>query len=130
MGNLLSIKAIDNIQLVNFDHIKSKDKDTIMINTLPQSQQECIISGTLSINKEIELINKLLRENKMQEIIIYGKNSSDKSVISKYLQLYNLGFRNIKLYNGGIFEWLLLQEIYGNEQFSTTEDILDILKYK
>ena len=130
MGNLLSINAIDNVQLVNFDYIKSKSKDSILINTLSKTEQDCLISGTINIEKEITLINKALLDNKMQEIIIYGKNCSDSSVISKYLQLYKLGFRNIKVYNGGIFEWLLLQEIYGNQQFSTTQDILDILKFK
>ena len=31
---------------------------------------------------------------------------------------------------GGIFEWLLLQDIYGDDQFKTTSRELDILKYK
>ena len=29
-----------------------------------------------------------------------------------------------------MFEWLLLQDIYGAEDFNTTQDELDILKYK
>ena len=29
-----------------------------------------------------------------------------------------------------MFEWLLLQDIYGNEQFPTLGKELDILKYK
>ena len=29
-----------------------------------------------------------------------------------------------------MFEWLLLQDIYGNDNFPTTSKDLDILKYK
>ena len=63
-------------------------------------------------------------------IIIYGKNSSDQSIIIKYNQLLNLGFKNIHIYPGGLFEWLLLQDIYGSDLFQTTNDEKDILKYK
>jgi hypothetical protein len=31
---------------------------------------------------------------------------------------------------GGIFEWLMLQDIYGEEMFPTNKKELDILKYK
>ena len=42
----------------------------------------------------------------------------------------SLGFYNVYLYNGGLFEWLLLQDIYGFDEFPTTKKELDILKYK
>ncbi len=57
-------------------------------------------------------------------------NSSDDSVVKKYNQLYKLGFKNVYIYIGGLFEWLLLQDIYGEEEFPTTNKILDILQYK
>ena len=41
-----------------------------------------------------------------------------------------LGFKNIYVYPGGMFEWLLLQDIYGDDLFQTTSKIQDILKYK
>jgi len=37
---------------------------------------------------------------------------------------------NLYVYIGGLFEWLLLQDIYGDEEFPTTSKIIDILKYK
>ena len=37
---------------------------------------------------------------------------------------------NVFIYSGGMFEWLCLQDIYGNELFPTTKKELDILKYK
>lgn len=131
MGNIITKSAIDNIQLINFDYIhKNLNNDIILINTLPEYQQDCLIIKTLPIKDEIEIINNLLSNNKNKELIIYGKNCSDNSVFKKYLQLNNLGFKNIKIYNGGLFEWLLLQDIFGNDKFSTTEDIVDILKFK
>jgi len=41
-----------------------------------------------------------------------------------------LGFTNVYVYPGGIFEWLLLQDIYGENEFPTTKIEIDILKFK
>jgi hypothetical protein len=128
MGNIQS-----NIYNYNYnfekmqEHIKNK---SIIINTLDSNNQECLISGTTSIEDEIKLLNAYLKTNKTILIIIYGKNNSDSSVIKKYKQLQSLGFTNIALYLGGLFEWLLLQDIFGYENFPTTTKTIDILKYK
>ena len=34
------------------------------------------------------------------------------------------------IYSGGLFEWLLLQDVYGKDEFPTMGCELDILKYK
>ena len=68
--------------------------------------------------------------NKNVNIIIYGMNCNDESIYKKYSQLMNLGFVNIGVYVGGMFEWLLLQDIYGNDYFKTTTVENDFLKYK
>jgi hypothetical protein len=57
-------------------------------------------------------------------------NSTDINVKKKYEQLGALGFFNVFIYSGGLFEWLLLQDIYGKELFQTTANERDILKYK
>jgi hypothetical protein len=75
-------------------------------------------------------LNKYLKLNKSIKIVIYGENCIDNKVISKYNQLYKLGFTNLYVYIGGLFEWLLLQDIYGDDEFPTTSKIIDILKYK
>ena len=54
----------------------------------------------------------------------------DNSTNNKYKQLTDFGFKNVFVYRGGLFEWLLLQDIYGEEQFKTTTKVIDILKYK
>ena len=67
---------------------------------------------------------------KSQNIIIYGKNCRDLSVYKKYKHLYSHGFTNVYIYMGGLFEWLLLQEIYSSELFKTDGSEIDLLKYK
>ena len=57
-------------------------------------------------------------------------NANDNSTLTKYEQLVKLGFYNVFVYPGGMFEWLLLQDVYGDELFATTKKELDILKYK
>ena len=47
-----------------------------------------------------------------KKIIVYGMNTSDTSVQIKLKQLQNLGFENIYSYDGGLFEWLLLGELF------------------
>jgi hypothetical protein len=45
-------------------------------------------------------------------------------------QLVKLGFSNVFIYLGGLFEWLMLQDIYGYDEFPTTIKQIDFLKYK
>ena len=126
MGNSQSIK------LINFEDMQfcTKDENTLIINTLDEKNQRCLISGTLDINKEIQILNNQLNKDRSVKIVIYGMNSSDNSPIKKYEQLIGLGFYNVYIYRGGLFEWLLLQDIYGKENFKTSAKELDILKYK
>ena len=48
----------------------------------------------------------------------------------KYSKLVKIGVEQVYIYKGGLFEWMLLQDIYGEELFKTTSKIQDILKYK
>ena len=128
---------------ISFDEVQNKIKGAngtstailnittcIFINTLPENKQSCLIPTTTVSSEEEGTINKLLKNNSDVEIIIYGMNNNDESVIRKYKQLVSLGFQNIYIYLGGMFEWLLLQDIYGNDNFPTTSRELDIMKYK
>ena len=111
-----------------------KHKEThLLMNTLPAtlSDQECLILNTISCYSEEQIINDLVKSYALDKtIVIYGKNATDSSVDHKYQQLRKLGFYNVLIYSGGLFEWLLLQDIYGFDEFPTTKKILDILKYK
>ena len=131
--NLLGFKQSSTTNKVNFEdiqfYLKQKQKNCLLINVLQENEQKCLIKGTTSISDEIQLINNNLYNPKIT-IIIYGKNSCEDKIVKKYNQLQALGFENIYVYTGGLFEWLLLQDIYGKEEFPTTSDELDILKYK
>ena len=110
--------------------LKNPDKYNI-ISTLSAENQECLIKNTLSIQNENYIFDNYNKEQKFNiKIIIYGSHSSDVSVDKKYKQLTEIGFNNIYIYTGGLFEWLLLQDIYGKNEFPTTSNIIDILKYR
>ena len=103
----------------------------LLINTLNSDQQLCLINGTISYHNEENLINNMINNRNFNtKIIVYGKNYSDYSAYKKYEQLKQLGFLNVYIYVGGLFEWLCLQDIYGNDFFKTTSKELDIIKYK
>tara|TARA_B100002019_G_C21203112_1_gene565149 strand:+ start:817 stop:1242 length:426 start_codon:yes stop_codon:yes gene_type:complete len=104
----------------------------IMINTLSFSEQECLIQNTISCFEEETYINNLINEHNFynKSIIIYGRNSNDDSIERKYNQITGHGFTQVFVYTGGLFEWLCLQDIYGDKEFPTTKKMLDILKYK
>ncbi len=127
MGNTQSIKKI------NYEDMQIAIKNPevyLIINTLPPSEQNCLIVNTTLATDEENVINQFMKTNKNVRIIIYGRNCNDETTNKKYQQLMSLGFYNIYLYAGGLFEWLLLQDIYGKDLFPTTKKELDLLKYK
>jgi rhodanese-related sulfurtransferase len=129
MGNTQSINK------TNFEDIQqllsTKPGQYLLINTLKIEEQYCLIPNTIPYDKEETIINEHIKKyNKDTKIIIYGKNCNDDTTIQKYKQLYLLGFYNIYIYTGGLFEWLLLQDIYGSSEFPTSSKQLDLLKYK
>lgn len=120
------------VQKINFEDLQYaiKRKD-IIINTLPIDEQSILINGTINIERETEMFNAFIKSGEYdKQIIIYGKNSNDPSIFKRYEQLISLGFNRVFVYTGGLFEWMLLQDIYGEELFPTTKKILDILLFK
>jgi hypothetical protein len=128
MGNKMSSIKInyEDIQFI----IKNPDGH-LLINTLKNDNQDCLIYGTIKSDKEESLMNSLIRGgNKGVKIVVYGTNCNDEKLYNKYNQLTSLGFYNVYVYAGGLFEWLMLQDIYGEKEFPTTKKELDILRYK
>ena len=81
-----------------------------------------LISGTLAPVMEEVYVNELLESLdavSLSEIlvIVYGRNATDKSVVEKAKQMYSLGFTSVCVYLGGMFEWCLLQDVYGEKEF-------------
>ena len=120
---------------VSFEDVQSailKPTHYIIINTMSATNQNCLIKTTISYQSEENLINEYINnyDFSSKTFIIYGENANDDSIETKFKQMQGLGFANVYIYRGGMFEWLLLQDIYGQEEFPTTTKLLDILKYK
>jgi len=128
MGNTHS-----TIKKINFEDMQTVCKNPeiyLLINTLNENEQNCLINGTINASQEEAIINKHISVNKSVQIIVYGPNCNDEKIYIKYQQLVKLGFINVFVYCGGLFEWLMLQDIYGFDEFPTTVKQLDFLKYK
>jgi len=120
---------------VGFDDMKhalENPVEFIFINTLLKKDQDVLIKKTICADEEEEFVNDLILENTDREpaIIVYGMNSADETVEKKYKQLISLGFNRVFIYSGGLFEWVLLQELYGESEFPTTGKVRDFLKYR
>lgn len=128
-----------NIKKVNFEDIQEfivaspPIKNMYLINTLPAAEQDCLIPHTVPAEKEEALINQLstlgVATRATIKLILYGKNTNDPRLQAQYIKLQPHGF-TLYVYYGGMFEWLLLQDIYGAEHFPTTQTELDLLKFK
>ena len=122
MGNSIS-------NLVTFELLKDMQKEgATIIHTMDESEKVLIL-GTVVAEKETEKINKMMSKNDYEkDIIIYGRNCYEyEKLIRKQKQLASLGFKNVHIYLGGMFEWLLLQDVYGSKEFPTEKkgEILD-----
>ena len=101
----------------------------LIINTLPATEQSMLIAKTVHCDVEIQSVEHAIRLK--EPILIYGRHGNDDTIYVKYDQIKKLGGK-VYLYVGGLFEWLLLQDIYGAEHFQTTNraTMVDLLKYK
>jgi hypothetical protein len=146
MGNAVaSFTASGNKNQINFEDVQaiigtnsinssSNNSGMIMISTLPTEFQKCVIRGTIPAENEEALINNIISGKDVRgeniTVVVYGKNAADETVTEKYDQLIKLGMPRVCIYTGGMFEWLLLQDVYGGELFPTTGNELDILRYR
>ncbi len=129
MGNTQSSNVKANFEDVQY--ALKTDEKCLLINTLNDREQDCLIPKTIHASHEEAIINKLIHENiKNIKIIVYGRNCNDENIYKKQGQLLSLGFHEVYVYVGGIFEWLMLQDIYSPAEFPTTKKENDFLKYK
>lgn len=132
---MLSWFTSPKCQKVNFEEVQTamqRTYDFYLINTLPLTHQHCLIQGTLDASREESILNEMLNTLNIPDkrIIVYGKHNQDDSVYTKAAQLEQLGVRDVYIYVGGMFEWLMLQDIYGASSFPTTTKELDLLRYR
>ena len=125
-----SISTLNLFSSPIYEKENSRNK-ILIINTLPYNEQDCLIPYTLPFSEEETTINNII-ENGIDsniKIIIYGRNCNDEKMEKKYKQLISFGFQEVYVYTGGLFEWVLLQDIYGIKEFPTTTVVLDILRF-
>ncbi len=111
MGNSYSI--------ANHDDVKEAVSRHGLLIHIMDCKQHILIYGTIPADIEEESINNTINKNDFDKIvIIYGKNTHDiEALVKKQKQLASIGFKNVKIYIGGLFEWALLQDIYGSKEF-------------
>ena len=116
--------------ICSFQQLQTRKDEFVLINTLPLNRQSYLIKGTLPGLEESVKVNEYLSKNKNIAIVLYGVDCNDASVLKKFAQLKTLGFVNVSIYRGGLFEWALLQEIYGSNfpTVGTIPDPLDVYK--
>jgi hypothetical protein len=87
-----------------------------------EDDQTLMILGSLTAYSETTKVNDMISKNEYEtDIMIYGRNDHDyDKLIAKHKQLKSLGFKHVYIYLGGMFEWLLLQDVYGVKEFPTT----------
>ena len=63
------------IQKVNYEDVKLciNNSNYLLINTLPAYEQTCLIHNTVNFAAEEQIVNNLIKSNKSQNIILYGK---------------------------------------------------------
>jgi hypothetical protein len=125
MGNIKSTC------LVSYEKVQqARLTRSILIHTMEETEKT-LIQGSLTAEMELKSINELMSKNEFDtSIIVYGRNDHDyDSLMTKQKQLKSLGFRNVFIYLGGMFEWLLLQDVFGANLFPTTVAKVDLLRF-
>ena len=124
--------SVLNTTFEDIQHAIGNPDKYYLISTVSVSTKMCLIKGTIPIENEETVINSMINTPLKYNptIIIYGKNTTDPTVLARYKQLVHLRFKHVYIYPGGLFEWLMLQDIYGDTVFPTTERVIDILIYK
>lgn len=102
---------------------KKEDGIPLIFGTLTSEEEEAVINGMLDEGEEGMNENTQHTEDGILVnlddvlIVVYGQGSGDESVLKKVKLLRSLGFGNTFCYLGGMMEWLLLRDIYGEVEF-------------
>ena len=106
------------VERITYEEMQRATKDTngFIVSTLPIGEQGCLVLRTLTPAEEEKRLNDCLKKGEASRpVVVYGRNAGDCSPEKKCVQLAGLGFTSVRLYAGGLFEWALLQDIYGTK---------------
>jgi rhodanese-related sulfurtransferase len=112
---------------VSYEDVQAVHGTALLISVLNNSDQSVLIAGTVPSNEEVAAVEDALKRK--FPIIVYGRNANDTAALTKCAQLQSLGSTPY-LYAGGLFEWLLLQDVYGDDVFLTEGKTVDLLRYR
>ncbi len=116
--------------ILNFDDMKQAIyRGYTICHIMEEADEGTIIKNTLSVKDEIKKINDFLQNDQLDGmIVLYGRNYTDiDKLAQRQKQLNSLGFMRVFIYVGGLYEWVLLQNVYGDKLFPTNR-IFDILE--
>ena len=116
---------------------KKEDGIPLIFGTLTSEEEEAVINGMLDegMNENTQHSEDgMLVSLDDVLIVVYGQGCGDESVLKKVKLLRSLGFGNTFCYLGGMMEWLLLRDIYGEVEFPLMSGVVsknvDPLFYK
>ena len=127
-----------NTMYANYCSIQHAIKlEKTIIHIMNIADETILIKGTLTAEQEVQRINAWINDiehTANNDIFIYGYSNADfNKLLQRQKQLNGLGFKNVHIYFGGMFEWLLLRDVYGADEFPVDGLIkgaaLDILRY-
>jgi hypothetical protein len=122
MGNTQSSAAADGdrIARVGPNAITNPTTPLLLLAAPSIDAQPWRINGTLDADHEESQINRLVENrssgNQSKHIVYYGLNSTDTTPETQARKLAKHGLV-ASVYGGGLFEWALLRELYGNTTY-------------
>lgn len=129
MGNSSSLYSLHCKYNIIQDYVCIPDNYCIefgervyLITVMERDESDKVIKGTIPFKEEEITMNSIIKQNKMDTVtvIVYGKDACDERIYKKAKQMMELGFKRVRIYIGGMFEWNLLVELYGDENFPTS----------
>ncbi len=116
-GNSSSVPKV-----VGPNYITDNNAKVILLATPQVDAKMWCIDGTLTPEMEEREINRIIQKYSSsgkapeEKIVYYGLNSVDRSPDEQTAKLASHGIE-ASVYRGGMFEWLLLREVFGADNY-------------
>ena len=125
----------DVVKVIGFEDMLVLHKTkVVLLNTMERANQACLIRGTVHADDEETTMNAMLTSTDPSVtdrlVVVYGRHYLDPKPMEKARALRVMGLSRLLVYRGGLFEWLLLQEVFGHDQFPTQGACTDLLLYR
>ena len=125
LGKAQDGASVNAPAVVGPNYISDNTTGVILLATPDVDSKGWRIAGTLSPQTEEREINRVIQaynasgKPPKEKIVYYGLNAVDKSPDEQVAKLAGHGIA-ASVYRGGVFEWLLLREVFGAESYAVT----------